>query len=317
MEIGEYTFFRCYDLTSVTIPSSVTSIGNSAFCDCTHLASVTVDWDTPLSLKSEDNIFLFTPLSEAVLYVPKGTKAAYKAADVWKDFKMILEEGTSLVEIDETSTVAPEAVDKAYVTVERHIYAGEWSTLCLPFAMSAEQVKTAFGEDVELGDFAGCEVNGDHISVKFDRVTSIDANHPYIIKLSSTVFKFTVEDVAISPAPAEVKKNGSGGKYNSFIGNYENGLTLADGTLFLITNCFCFSKGYTKMKGLRGYFKFDAAGINSSSARIDIQYDEATGVSDTKRETTADRRYYNLSGQRVDTPAKGIYVRNGKKVIIQ
>ena len=251
------------------------------------------------------------------LYVPVGTKAKYEATDGWKDFKTILEIGTSLAEIDETSTATPEAVNNAYVTVKRTINADEWSTLCLPFAMSVEQVTTAFGEDVKLGDFTGCEVNGDHITVKFDRVTSIDANHPYIIKLSSTVFKFTVEDVAISPAPAEVKKNGSGGKYNSFIGNYENGLTLADGTLFLITNCFCFSKGYTKMKGLRGYFKFDAAGINSSSSRIDIQYDEATGISDTKRETTAGGRYYNLSGQQVDMPAKGIYVRNGKKVIIQ
>ena len=44
-----------------------------------------------MPLKSEDDIFLFTPLSKAVLYVPKGTKAAYRAADVWKDFNQILE----------------------------------------------------------------------------------------------------------------------------------------------------------------------------------------------------------------------------------
>ena len=32
--IGEATFMRCTDLTSITIPNSVTSIGSSAFMDC-------------------------------------------------------------------------------------------------------------------------------------------------------------------------------------------------------------------------------------------------------------------------------------------
>ena len=40
--IGEYTFSGCYDLTSVTIPNSVTSIGNYAFDNCTSLASITI-----------------------------------------------------------------------------------------------------------------------------------------------------------------------------------------------------------------------------------------------------------------------------------
>ena len=40
--IGDYAFYDCTGLTSVTIPGSVTSIGRNAFSDCTNLTSVTI-----------------------------------------------------------------------------------------------------------------------------------------------------------------------------------------------------------------------------------------------------------------------------------
>jgi len=41
-EIDKYTFYQCENLTSVTIPNSVTSIGKSAFWYCSGLTSVTI-----------------------------------------------------------------------------------------------------------------------------------------------------------------------------------------------------------------------------------------------------------------------------------
>ena len=40
--IGQYAFSDCYRLTSVTIPNSVTSIGKSAFYRCINMTSVTI-----------------------------------------------------------------------------------------------------------------------------------------------------------------------------------------------------------------------------------------------------------------------------------
>lgn len=51
----------------------------------------------------------------------------------------------------------PEAAEGVNVRVKRTIKANEWSTLVLPFAMTAEQVKSAFGNDVQLADFTGVE----------------------------------------------------------------------------------------------------------------------------------------------------------------
>ena len=40
--IGNHAFRYCFGLTSVTIPNSVTSIGDEAFYDCSGLTSVTI-----------------------------------------------------------------------------------------------------------------------------------------------------------------------------------------------------------------------------------------------------------------------------------
>lgn len=93
-----------------------------------------------------------------------------------------------IVNLDETSAMVPtESENNIKVNVKRSINANEWSTICLPFAMTTEQIKDAFGDNVILGDFNGCVTSYDAtdnvvgIKVNFTNTEVIMANHPYII----------------------------------------------------------------------------------------------------------------------------------------
>ena len=70
---------------------SVTAIGNYAFFNCSHLTSVTVLNPTPVAITRD----VFSNRMHATLYVLKSAKQAYLNADYWYEFKEI-------VELDET-----------------------------------------------------------------------------------------------------------------------------------------------------------------------------------------------------------------------
>lgn len=239
--------------------------------------------------------------------------------------------------LDETSPTAPEAATGVDVRVKRTLVAGVWNTICLPFAMTEEQVKAAFGSDVQLGDFNGIESTYDEaeeniieIYVNFNNATAIEANHPYIIKVKDAVNEFTVDGVDIVIDEEEdpsVNKDeyvtGKGTKkdpyvyhYNSFVGTYVVDTEVPEMALFLNNNKFYYSTGATKMKAFRGYFDFYdvLSEVESAEARISfaVAEDQSTAISNVKRE--ADDKYYNLKGQRVEKPGKGIYIFKGKKV---
>lgn len=83
--IGEDAFEICMSLEEITIPADVTSIGYNAF-SCSGLKKVKSLMQTPCAISSKvfENVY-----SNATLYVHEDSKAAYKTADYWKDFKEV------------------------------------------------------------------------------------------------------------------------------------------------------------------------------------------------------------------------------------
>ena len=88
--IGNFTF-EGGKMTSLTIPNSVTSIGNGAFYLCLYLKSIYSYSTTPVNLNSKNYVFDYVNKTTCTLYVPKGSKSAYQAATLWKDFTKIVE----------------------------------------------------------------------------------------------------------------------------------------------------------------------------------------------------------------------------------
>ncbi len=94
--IGKEVFRNCTGLTQVTLGSGVTSIGTLAFYGCTALQRVTCQRSTPATIQS--NTFDSNHYSTVKVYVPSMSAVnSYKAATYWKNFYTILpNDGTEL-----------------------------------------------------------------------------------------------------------------------------------------------------------------------------------------------------------------------------
>ncbi len=82
--------FKNCSATSITIPSTVESIGNNAFEGCTKLKNLTFKSENPVTLASAGVL----PY-DITLYVPSSAVASYKAAEGWSEHKnQIMATGT-------------------------------------------------------------------------------------------------------------------------------------------------------------------------------------------------------------------------------
>ena len=92
--IESSVFERCKSLTSVTLGSSLKSIGEHAFAYCDALTNVDSRIKVPFNLRSD--VFPTMVKMIATLHVPVGTKATYKATKGWSEFQNVEDGGTYL-----------------------------------------------------------------------------------------------------------------------------------------------------------------------------------------------------------------------------
>jgi hypothetical protein len=227
--------------------------------------------------------------------------------------------------LNEAYTYSPVAATGVDVVLTRKITAGNWSTIVLPFAMTAAQLKEAFGDDVKVAALT----SGDATTLNFTALdltngaTTTTANQPYAIKVGTTVDEAkTISGVTIEEGTPiqEVSTNWS------FIGNYTKDNSIAASTesasnFFFSGNKIYKATGSIGLQPFRAYFQY--AGVAAARQVLFVIEGEEGETSigrintDGTMETVAEGPIFNLAGQRVANPSKSLYIVNGKKVIIK
>lgn len=261
------------DITSVTIPNTITSIGTDAFANCSNLTTAYLNCTTPPDT--------YMPFANNVnIYINDGTSTAtvynkFKKNPKWSDYtaKML----------------------RYYETSETPF---GYSTLYLPFETVIPDGTTAYyARLIEGNQITLSPVSGTLPAQTASVIVSTPGPDRY---------KF-VETIASSPAISN----------NKLIGTAD-GVTVTANSVMTLSN----------YNGIVGFYTYTGTSIGANKAYINkandaksysilIDNDTTTGIS-VPQSFGVDKSndsYYDLQGRKVIAPQKGIYIKNGKKVI--
>ena len=293
--IGDYAFYNCSGLTSVTIPNSVTSIGYSAFRGCSGLTSVISKIETPFAFGAYD----FGSISSScVLTIPIGTRDAYIAAG-WT-----------------TSVFKGGVFESGNVTIAMKTGSG------------ADRTMIGYSSQYSL-DFTGINDVKAYIVIGFTdtkgvlmaRVNVVPANTGVVLKSDvagvEVEVPITTSDVyyanLLKPAVNNVTINPTEGNYtNLMVGKLANDEM---GFVTLPSSNTYSNKCYLQVPTA---FYNGAASARDGGMEIVFVDDETTDIRSLMYNGSATNdAYYDLQGRKVIPGKKGIYIHNGKKVIVR
>ena len=217
------------------------------------------------------------------------------------------------VTIDENTEYTP-AETFANVTLKRNFKVNGWNTFVVPFDIPNEILKDTFGDDVQVAVFSDEGESANAVTVNFNKMDTpaITANTPVLLKptleeLSNQIYfnAFMIE--AGTPVV--------GGNYFDFTGTYAATTTIDEGDYFISANKLYKSTGGTIIKGTRAYLK---AKSEANNVKLFIEGEGiVTAIESIDDNAIVNGIIYNIAGQRVNKAQKGIYIVNGKKVIIK
>ena len=335
--IGNAAFDGCTALTSVTIPASVTTIGDAAFRSCTALSSVTIF--SP-SLTNYETLAFGDNTADRKIFVPSGSLSTYKTG--WKGYATAIEPLDYIIDEDKDVSILSNGTGKN-VALKRAFPKGKKQTVCLPFAP---------GELLQYGkvwEFTGIS---DGKAVMTQRESGLQANTPYIFEATNDLLNITFPSVDISIGTDPKTEDATAGF--TFHGTYTQKHWLAtsdevtQGTIYgfmaedndgQATGQFVCARRETFLRPFSCYLEYNSAltdtnptsqapSLRSSMEAlpdvIDIVWQPAVGS--TTEITTTDftdytdsDAWYTLSGTRLNgkPSAKGLYIVNGRKVVIK
>lgn len=260
--------------------------------------------------------------------------------------------GDGRVKFDENSKLLPiyDEGDKCDIRMTRRIRTGVWNTIVLPFTLTKAKAEAIFGTDVELATFSGFDteytdeddITPNAIVVNFSAykmsgMRTMKGGNLYLIRIhkDKDIESFEADDVTLTRTVTATSGSGTvtlsdGSEITDleipgkFTGSLVKTVVPADG-LFISNDEFWYSTGKTDIKAFRGWFELDAVLDKETDfgakVRISINGDP-TCIEDIQAEQVVDG-VYNMQGMfigdnvELNRLPKGIYIVNGKKVMVK
>lgn len=198
---------------------------------------------------------------------------------------------------------------------------GSWNTLCLPFSLTAEQVTNQLAPE-SLMTLQSSSFSNGTLTLNFVSATSIEAGKPYIIKWTggSPLESTTFTGVTIANATANVNADNV-----DFIGIYSPlNITEADNTKLYLSNAntLYYPNAEMTIGAFRAYFQLrgiTAADLPQSAIILNFDAEGTTGLNSLTPALSQGEGVYTLDGRKLNAmpTQKGVYIVNGKKVVIK
>lgn len=318
----EYTY-RLYQNSSTTISTKVGKITKIEFIGSNNSLS---NYSLKKLTSMTDNNYTCTDHNYGV-WEGSAKEVEFKASAQVRAIQIIV---TILIPkeytMDETKTKnVIEDCAYANVTLQRTLSKDYWNTFCVPFALDAEQVAQYFGEGTQLRTYEG---NCNNNIVYFATVDNIEAGKPYIMKPGNAVVT-NPRFEGVSMVATGLDENGNPQAVGDastvqMKGIYNQILLKTDKTeLFLGDNDLFYypidDVDARTIGGLRAYFIVpQGTDIKKLRANLDGTPTSLDTIFDTEESKAP---VYNLHGQCVGNSLRalksGIYIQNGKKVVVK
>ena len=267
-----------------------------------------------------------TPMASGIGYGGKDTSSDLTAND---GAVPALRDGADNSTAIELLAQVPEAFKPFKVSLAgRTLYKdGNWNTLCLPF--NVDNFEGTPFKDATVKTLSSSEFSNGTLTLNFSDATAIAAGMPYIVKWDSgdNVENPVFENVTIkgdSNTPTATDAVTFQGLYSPL------SITAEDNTMLYMGagNTLYYPNGEMTIGAFRAYFRL-ANGItagdlsSAQGAMIVLNFDgeETTGIENLNpaHASESEGSWFTLDGRRINgkPSQRGIYINNGKKVVIK
>ena len=180
-----------------------------------------------------------------------------------------------------------------------------WGTIILPFALTSN-------EDVQ---FYSLKASDDE-NMTFSQVESVEANTPVAFqKLSGDGITITGSNVGVVATTGSQKDNTTAVGWTAEGSYTAQSITDYNGIYYIASNKFWAADGTMTVNPFRAIFRYNGSNTVKS---FNICIDDTNAIDEIVNSKSEDIKWFDLSGRRVMYPQKnGIYIQNGKKIIIK